>query len=150
MEFKILAVGHFSSNNPYRTLFESYQKRMKEKVKLIEIKNLNYDIPKKLSEEKKLILSYFELNSEVIILDKDGKNISSIEMADFFKKKAIAGSKKIIFIIGGSHGLHPSLKKKNTILSFGRQTWPHMMSRIMLIEQIYRATSININHPYHK
>ena len=53
MEFKILAVGHFSSNNPYRTLFESYQKRMKEKVKLIEIKNLNYDIQKKLSEEKK-------------------------------------------------------------------------------------------------
>ncbi|MAI83830.1 MAG: hypothetical protein CMM91_02700 [Rickettsiales bacterium] len=150
MEFKILAVGHFSSNNPYRTLFESYQKRMKEKVKLIEIKNLNYDIQKKLSEEKKLIMSYFELNSEVIILDKDGKNISSIEMADFFKKKAIAGSKKIIFIIGGSHGLHPSLKKQNTILSFGRQTWPHMMSRIMLIEQIYRATSININHPYHK
>ena len=87
MEFKILAVGHFSSNNPYRTLFESYQKRMKEKVKLIEIKNLNYDIQKKLSEEKKLIMSYFELNSEVIILDKDGKNISSIEMADFFKKK---------------------------------------------------------------
>ena len=94
MEFKILAVGHFSSNNPYRTLFESYQKRMKEKVKLIEIKNLNYDIQKKLSEEKKLILNYFELNSEVIILDKEGKNISSIEMADFFKKKSFSRIKK--------------------------------------------------------
>lgn len=52
MEFKILAVGHFSSNNPYRTLFESYQKRIKEKVKLIEIKNLNYDIQKNYQKRK--------------------------------------------------------------------------------------------------
>tara|TARA_B100000989_G_C19524786_1_gene466161 strand:- start:927 stop:1379 length:453 start_codon:yes stop_codon:yes gene_type:complete len=150
MEFKILAVGHFSSSTPFKNLFENYKKRIREKVSLIEIKNLNYDIKKKLSEEKKIILDYFESNSEIIILDRAGKDMSSAEMAIFFKKKTLSGFKKLIFVIGGSEGLHPSFKKHKFIFSFGKQTWPHLMLRVMLIEQIYRATSINRNHPYHK
>ena len=150
MNFKILSIGRFTSNCPYKKIFDDYKKRIKFDVKLIEIKSLNLSIKKRLDFEKKQIIKNINSFSEIIILDREGKKFSSKYFSDFFKKKMIDGCKEIIFIIGGPNGLDKNLKKSYQSYSFGELTWPHILVRLMLIEQIYRSFSIIQNHPYHK
>ena len=66
-------------------------------------------------------------------------------------ERLLAGKSRIVFIIGGSFGLHPSVKRRaDMLLSFSDMTFPHQLFRVMLSEQIYRAFKINNNEPYHK
>lgn len=150
MNLKILSIGRFTSNCPYKKIFDDYKKRIKFDVKLIEIKSLNLSIKKRLDFEKKQIIKNLNSFSEIIILDREGEKISSKYFSDFFKKKMIDGCKEIIFIIGGPNGIDKNLKKSYQSYSFGELTWPHILVRLMLVEQIYRSLSIIQNHPYHK
>ena len=90
-------------------------------------------------------------NSAIIALDGQGKQRSSEQMAKHFDDLKLRGKSRLVFIIGGSHGLSKeALSHTDESLSFGPQTWPHNMARVMLAEQIYRAFAISHNHPYHK
>ena len=60
------------------------------------------------------------------------------------------GTRELAFVIGGADGLDGSLKERAAALAFGRQTWPHLLVRAMLAEQLYRAYTISIGHPYHR
>lgn len=150
MNLKILSIGRFSSNCPYRKIFDEYKKRIKFDIKLIEIKSLNLSVKKKLAFEKNQICKNLNNHADTIVLDKDGSKISSEGLSNFFKKRMLEGCKEVIFIIGGSNGIDRSLKNSYQSFSFGEPTWPHMFVRLMLIEQIYRSMSIIQNHPYHK
>ena len=98
--------------------------------------------------EQDLILQAIPPRSFVILLDEKGENISSESFAGKLQQLLC---KKIVFIIGGAYGVTPVLRARaNLSLSFGKWTWPHMMVRVLLIEQIYRAQQIHQNHPYHK
>ena len=88
---------------------------------------------------------------QVIALDARGKQRSSEELSAHLDQLKLHGTSNLIFIIGGSHGLSPEVMAcADESLSFGEQTWPHNMARVMLVEQLYRAFAISNNHPYHK
>lgn len=87
----------------------------------------------------------------VIAMDEKGKQMDSQEFASLLSKLESMGTSKLYFLIGGADGHEPeTLKKANLTLSLGKMTLPHKMARLLLIEQIYRAFTINSGHPYHK
>ncbi len=89
--------------------------------------------------------------SAVVTLEIEGKNFTSEQFAEKIESLNVNGISHIVFIIGGSNGLHSSVTERADIhLSFSKMTFPHQLMRVILLEQIYRAFKINRNEPYHK
>lgn len=150
MNISIISPGKFKKKPPLEELFNYYKKRINLKIDLKEIKTFNFEEKKKLLFEKNQITKYLKPTDYVVVLDKDGKMLSSKDFSVFLKKKMLERTKRICFLIGSELGLDLSLKKSCHIISLGRKTWPHLMVRIMLIEQIYRSLEIIKNSSYHK
>ena len=150
MIINILSLGKFKVNQKFKSIFEYYQKRINFKTVLIELKT--YKNNKKKESEKLEILKYLKNQdyNNVFVLDKSGKNFSSLEFADVLNNKINSGCKKLNFIIGSEEGLDSFFKDSFLTISFGNQTWPHLLIRVMLIEQIYRGLEIIKNSRYHK
>lgn len=138
-----------------------YIKRLKPmcNFKLIELddenlpeKNLNQTlINKALDKESVRIISAIPKQSYVVSLCIEGKQLSSEELAHTILQKGIEGYSNICFIIGSSHGLSDKVKDvSNLKLSFSKMTFPHQLARVIALEQIYRALSINQGSKYHK
>ena len=86
-----------------------------------------------------------------IVLDEAGRTMTSEAFAKRLRQLADAGTRDLVFVIGGPDGLAPSLREgAHERLAFGPQTWPHLLVRAMLTEQIYRALAILSGHPYHR
>lgn len=153
MKIFILAFGNFN-NSAYKSLFEEYAKRISYKIELKELKlknsnNLSSELLK--HKEAELILGNLETDSILIALDEKGKQIDSVEFSKILNNFQLNYSSKITFIIGGADGLDEKIiKKANLVLGLGKMTLPHLMARVVLIEQIYRAQTIINNHPYHR
>ena len=148
MKIRILAVGKLK-NSPLLDQFDEYVKRMNWKTSLKEI-----DTPKGATsaQEEPLILKHIKPTDFLVALDERGETLTSPEFA---KKIAQWGQRaagnEITFLIGGADGLTDSIRTQSKfLLSFGKQTWPHMLVRVMLMEQIYRAQQIIAGHPYHR
>ena len=93
----------------------------------------------------------FPLNSIKVLLDENGKNISSKVFSDVLRSQRDNGTSEIVFFVGGAEGVPERVKDKfDEIISFGKMVWPHLFVRIMLMEQIYRASTIIAGLPYHK
>ena len=150
MNIRIISPGKFKKKPPLEELFNYYKKRINLKIDLKEIKTFNFEEKKKLLFEKNQITKHLKPTDYVVVLDKDGKMLSSKDFSVFLKKKMLERTKRICFLIGSELGLDLSLKKSCHIISLGRKTWPHLMVRIMLIEQIYRSLEIIKNSSYHK
>lgn len=100
--------------------------------------------------EAELLITPLTDKSYLIILDEKGKDFTSREFASCLEKIIDVG-KNPTFIIGGADGIHADLKgKAQLMLSFGKLTWPHKLVRVLLAEQIYRASTILKGHPYHR
>ncbi len=138
-----------------------YIKRLKTmcNLKIVELedenlpeKNLNDTlIEKALDKESQRILANIPKQSYVISLCIEGKQLTSEEFAQVFSQKAVEGYSNICFIIGSSHGLSEKVKAASNLrMSFSKMTFPHQLFRIMALEQIYRAMSINAGTKYHK
>jgi 23S rRNA (pseudouridine1915-N3)-methyltransferase len=89
--------------------------------------------------------------AHLVMLDARGKGMTSEEFADFLGVLRDAGTRDLAFVIGGPDGLGqlPG-KKPGRSLAFGPQTWPHLLARVLLSEQVYRAMTILAGHPYHR
>ena len=150
MIINILSLGKFKVNQKFRSIFEYYQKRIKFKTVLIELKT--YKNNKKKELEKLEILKFLKNqdHNNVFVLDKNGENFSSLEFSKVLNNKINSGCKKLNFIIGSEEGLDNFFKDSFLTISFGNQTWPHLLVRVMLIEQIYRGLEIIKNSRYHK
>ena len=150
MIINILSLGKFKVNQKFKSIFEYYQKRIKFKTVLIELKT--YKNNKKKELEKLEILKFLKNqdHNSVFVLDKSGENFSSLEFSDLLNNKINSGCKKLNFIIGSDEGLDSFFKNSFLTISFGNQTWPHLLVRVMLIEQIYRGLEIIKNSRYHK
>ena len=87
----------------------------------------------------------------IIVLDERGRAVSSIELAKMLESWRDAGKREARFMIGAAGG-HEEQQRRDAdlLLSFGAATWPHLLVRAMLAEQLFRATSILANHPYHR
>lgn len=132
---------------------EEYLKRLKKYVtlELIELQDSNIDDEKlALEKEKELIEKHLTGKEYIITLEIEGNNLSSLELAQKIDKTFISNS-NITFIIGGSYGIHSSIKNRsNYKLSFSKMTFPHQLFRIILLEQIFRSYKILNNEKYHK
>ncbi len=114
-------------------------------------KALGHDFNKAIDKESKEILKALnKFRGHVVALDVEGRMLSSRGLADFLRKKQDNGVGAFCFVIGGAYGLSANIKKRaDTILSLSPMTFTHEMSRIIVIEQLYRAASINAGTPYH-
>lgn len=132
---------------------EEYLKRLKKytTIELIELPDSNIDDEKiALEKEKDQILKNIKPREYLITLEIEGKELSSLELAEKIDKTFITNS-DITFIIGGSYGIHPSIKEQaNFKLSFSKMTFPHQLFRILLLEQLFRSYKILNNEKYHK
>ena len=148
MRINILSLGKFKLNQQHEKIFEYYRKRIKVRINLVELKTYNSN--KKGQLEKKEILKYLNKDDSVIVLDQCGENLSSMKFSEILKDKIESGCKKLNFVIGSELGLDDYFKKSFQSIAFGNQTWPHLLVRVMLIEQIYRSFEIIKNSSYHR
>jgi 23S rRNA (pseudouridine1915-N3)-methyltransferase len=138
----LIAIGRMKAKSIYFPAFQEYQKRLKSNLNIIEFEGQNQ------KDEIQKIQSKISPDAALIVLDEKGKSLSSVEFT-----KTIEGfdNKKLQIVIGGADGLNDDIRKNaDLVLSFGKQTWPHMMARVMIIEQLYRTQQILANHPYHR
>ena len=102
-------------------------------------------------KEAERILKNIRDDAYVITLEINGKMLDSIELSEKIESLAVQGVSHIVFVIGGSLGLHSSVSSRADFkLSFSKLTFPHQLMRVILLEQIYRSYRIIENEPYHK
>ena len=156
MEIRILWVGK-TKNSPIRSLLEDYLDRVRHLVP-VEITQVRDQAKARdlsgnelVAAEEREILRLLPVHSRVVALDERGKEFSSPEFARWLEGEQNRGSKEIAFVIGGSDGLGARVSARAVLrLSLGRMTWTHEMSRVLLMEQIYRAICILRKIPYHR
>lgn len=145
----ILSVG--KSTKEYRPLFDHWVKMIKYNIiekELVCKKTLSPDNLK--IEESKVIRQNILKNSILIVLDPLGKQITSEYFSTIINNN-FESSKDITFIIGGAYGLDNAIKlDADIMISLSAMTMPHLLAKLLLIEQIYRAQTILTGHPYHK
>lgn len=159
MKIKIVTVGKLKEKYLKDGIAE-YSKRISRFAKLEMIELADEKTPDKASEienqkiletEGARILSKIGERDFVLVLAVEGKTFSSEEFSKQLEEASIKGYSTLTFIIGGSLGLAPSVKNRaNLSVSFGRLTLPHQLMRLVLVEQIYRAFTIQQGSPYHK
>ncbi|PCI48890.1 MAG: 23S rRNA (pseudouridine(1915)-N(3))-methyltransferase RlmH [Alphaproteobacteria bacterium] len=151
MHLAIIAVGRMKPG-PEKQQTETYLRRCPWPVKIIEVEERRRITgPERLSREGDLILKQLADNAYVIALDERGKSLRSTDFAKVIRDHQDRGTANLTFLIGGADGYAPQVRKRaDLLLSLGSMTWPHMMARVMLMEQLYRASCILSGHPYHK
>jgi 23S rRNA (pseudouridine1915-N3)-methyltransferase len=109
------------------------------------------DTATRIKEEGERLSDRLPDGAHIVLLDAKGKGMTSEDFADFLGALRDAGTRDLAFVIGGPDGLGalPG-KKSGRSLAFGPQTWPHLLARVLLAEQIYRAFTILAGHPYHR
>lgn len=109
------------------------------------------DVRTRCAEEAERLAGRVPDGAHIILLDAKGKGMTSEDFAEMLGALRDAGTKDLAFVIGGPDGLValPG-KRAGRSLAFGPQTWPHLLVRAMLCEQIYRALTILAGHPYHR
>ena len=153
MQQLVCTIGKWKSGAE-KSLFELYVKRSRWPVELREMggyATLQPDQQRK-RETELLIATAKEWGAQhSIMLDETGKALSSRALAACFQQWQDAGARKIAWIIGGDVGLDKSLLNQSDMaLSLGAMTWPHLLVRALLAEQIYRVQTIIAGHPYHR
>jgi 23S rRNA (pseudouridine1915-N3)-methyltransferase len=156
MRLTVAAVGRLRGG-PESDLINDYAARIRGAgrgvgVTAIDIREV--EAPKSLTGDKRqeresALLSEATPDARRIALDERGDNVTSAEFAARIARWRDEGAGEIAFLIGGADGHHPSLHADARI-AFGRATFPHMLVRAMLAEQIYRAVTILSGHPYHR
>lgn len=155
MQIKLLAIGK-TDHSAIQSLVEEYIKRINFYIKFeVEIisdlkntKNISESIQKE--KEGELILKKVSASDDLILLDENGKQFSSVDFSDFIQKKMNSGLKQLIFVIGGPYGFSDAVyRRAHGKLSLSKMTFSHQMVRVFFVEQIYRAFTILRNEPYH-
>lgn len=138
MLLHIVARGKIG-RSPEAELTDRYLKRINWPTKVTELPDRGGSLPESAS------------NAVTIVLDERGKPLSSMDFAKKLGRWRDTGRREARFLIGAADGHDEELREgADLLLSFGPATWPHMLARAMLAEQLFRATSILANHPYHR
>ena len=138
MLLHIVARGKIG-RSPEADLVDRYLKRIAWPTKVTELPDRGGKIPALPS------------SAITIVLDERGRALPSAELAKHLEGWRDTGKREARFLIGAADGHDEELRREaDLLLSFGAATWPHLMVRAMLAEQLFRATSILANHPYHR
>ena len=151
MQIVIAAVGK-AKKKAEAELVAHYLKQTRWDVVVKEIpdapENLSPDARR--TREAQAFEKLLGAGSRLIALDSTGKQLTSPHFAKLIQDAQKSAVKQLVFAIGGQDGLEPTLiKKAHAVVAFGAATWPHQLLRAMLAEQLYRAYTITIGHPYH-
>ena len=160
MDIRLIAIGKFKQG-PERDLFTHYATRIGYKsagggwsCTLIECPEPQVADSERRSREAGLIADKRRSGKHgvpmpLLALDEGGKQITSLQLANHLDKWMESGGVDIV--IGGADGLDPALvDQADLVMAFGRVTWPHLLVRGLIAEQLYRARMILANHPYHR
>lgn len=151
MRVTVVAVGKLRRST-LQTAFDDYTTRLRWPVTVHEIPPAKGPTPAKRRALEGATLGHHAASASVVVaLDKDGRNLTSEALAAKIGDWQVSGHGDVAFVIGGPDGLDDDLRRRaDLVLSFGKATWPHLLVRVMLAEQLYRAASILAGHPYHR
>jgi 23S rRNA (pseudouridine1915-N3)-methyltransferase len=147
----VAAIGK-AKPGPEKELFAAYAARVPWRIDLkeIEIKK-EMAVDARRAREGEALLAAIPEGARIIALDERGKAETSEVFAKRLGRWRDDGVRCVAFVIGGGDGLDDALRKRaDAVLSFGALTWPHMLVRALLAEQVYRAHTILTGHPYHR
>lgn len=159
MNISIACVGKIKEKF-YRDALSEYEKRLSRYCKLEFLEVADEKTPDGANEaievqimekEARRLLGKIQEDAFVCTLEIEGKRLTSQGFAQWMEGMMIKGKSHIVFVIGGSLGLHESVRRRaDMALSFSDMTFPHQLMRVILVEQIYRGFRIMHGEPYHK
>lgn len=155
MRLHLCAVGRLRTG-PERDLVNDYLQRLDKTGRPLGLGPVTeHEVEDKkgggMSAEAALLARAIPVGAALCVLDERGKTLSSPEFAQALAQWRDAGRQDAAFIIGGADGIDAALRARADLsISFGRMVWPHMLVRVMLAEQLYRAATILAGSPYHR
>ena len=155
MRITVAAVGR-ARKGPERALYDLYAGRLSASslasLTLKEVEERRPLPPDRLKRrEAELLLAAIPEGASLYALDAGGRTLTSEAFAERLQAAREAGVQDLAFVVGGAEGLDPQvLERAGFVLSLGPMTWPHLLVRALLAEQLYRAQSILTGHPYHR
>ena len=159
MRLQVLAIGRLKAG-PEKTLADDYQTRLEGLGRKTGISKLtvtdfaesqSQTAGQRQEEEAKLLANALAPKAFTLVLDERGKSMTSAAFSQLVQRHLDQGTQDLAFLIGGPDG-HSAETRKDAgqLLSLGEMTWPHRLVRVLLFEQIYRAVTIMVKHPYHR
>ncbi len=151
MRIALVAVGR-AKPGPALALYELYAERLAWPITLTEIEERRPLKPAALkAREGELLLAALPRGASVVALDETGRHMTSRNFATLLGRWRDEGARDIALVIGGAEGLSEAVKARaDLVLALGSMTWPHMLVRALVAEQLYRTQSILSGHPYHR
>lgn len=159
MDIVVAAVGRLKAG-PERELCERYLDRARKGGRALGLRGFSVEevaesratrAKDRITEEERALLQRVGSDDRVVCLDSTGALTDSDSLAKSLSRDVQSAVPRTLFVIGGADGFGEGLlKRADRTLSFGRATWPHQLVRILLAEQLYRATTILSGHPYHR
>lgn len=151
MKIVVLVVGKLRSK-ALKEVCDEYLSRLKRygPAEVVEVKAADGLSPEKSVEaECAQLLKNFEPNDTVWVLDERGKEYRSVDLSKMIMSLEVKSVKRLIIILGGAYGLTDSVRSKGMLLALSKMTLPHELCRVLLLEQLYRARTIQRGEPYH-
>lgn len=151
MRLWLAAVGRVKPG-PELDLFNLYSKRLSAPIAVREVEEKRpLPTPDRMAREAELLLAAIPPQAVVVALDERGKSVGSVDFAARLTRWRDDGIADLAFLIGGADGHGQAVRDRAAwLLSFGAMTWPHMLVRALLAEQLWRAQAIAQGHPYHR
>ncbi|WP_218080403.1 23S rRNA (pseudouridine(1915)-N(3))-methyltransferase RlmH [Anthocerotibacter panamensis] len=146
--WRVVALGNLGPNSPHWPATQEYLRRIRRytPLDLHEVKPQKGPNPAAiLKKETQLLLPYLSAAQEVVVLDEQGRNFSSAAFAHWLQERT-----QLLFVVGSAWGMAPEIKDRaQHSLALSSFTLPHELARVVLLEQLYRALTIQAGHPYH-
>ncbi|PKP21511.1 MAG: 23S rRNA (pseudouridine(1915)-N(3))-methyltransferase RlmH [Bacteroidetes bacterium HGW-Bacteroidetes-20] len=155
MKIKLLHIGKEDAEQ-FQVPLEMYTKKILfynsfESIAIPYLKNTkSLSIAEQKKREGEVLLKKIDPSDYVILLDENGKERTSVEFSNLIQQHLNSATKNLVFVIGGAYGFSEELYSRgNQKLSLSKMTFPHMMTRLIFTEQLYRSFTILKNEPYH-
>jgi 23S rRNA (pseudouridine1915-N3)-methyltransferase len=155
MRLHVAAIGKLKSGAE-KQLADDYHLRITQIARKAGLSSISVNeqpatTAQRTAEEAAMLRKNIPPDAALIILDERGSSLSSEDFAKLLSKHLDRGTSDLAVLIGGPDGHDPGLRKAASMtIALGSMTWPHRLVRIMILEQIYRALTILLNHPYHR
>lgn len=151
MRFHLLAVGR-ARDDAARALFQDYASRLVPPPALREVEIKKRLFPDELKlREGEALLAAVPKGAVVVVLDERGARMDSVALSRWIGKTRDGGAQDAAFLIGGADGHSDEVRSRaDLLLSLGAMTWPHMLVRALVAEQLYRSQCLLAGHPYHR
>ncbi|MGD0088816.1 MAG: 23S rRNA (pseudouridine(1915)-N(3))-methyltransferase RlmH [Planctomycetota bacterium] len=151
MRILLLAVGRLRSQ-PLRELCADYLERLSRygPAGVEELKPAGPGAPAQcVAQESARVLAALLPTDRVCVLDERGAQLSSPELCQLLKAHELSSAKRLVFVLGGAYGVSDAVRRRGKLLALSRLTLPHELCRTLLLEQLYRARTIQHGQPYH-